>query len=89
MAIRIDIEDERGQVYGYWFIEQYIQNIRAQRLTATVLGYKNKATRGAGKQGWQRDVVIEGAAWAENMTMRAIEDAVMASPVFAGSVTTA
>lgn len=89
MAIKIDIEDTNGQIFGYWFVEQYIQNIRAQKLDVTVIGYKNKAARDNGKTGIQKQFTIEGAAWQKNMTIAEIEAAVMASPQFVGGITTA
>jgi hypothetical protein len=88
MAIRIDIEDVNGQTYGYWVIPIATQYYETKRLIVDVVGYKNKATKDAGKQGWARKFVIEGDAWNKNMTVNAIEAAVMALPEFNGAVTT-
>ncbi len=86
MAIKIDIEDTNGQIFGYWFIEEYTQSIRNSRLSVLVLGYKNKAARDTGKTGIEKRFTIEGSAWQKNMTVAEIEAAVMASPEFIGAV---
>lgn len=95
MAIKIDRTDERGQIYGYWIVEQYIQitpgpqNSNIGKLIATVIGYKNKAARDAGLMGWSNTYSITGAAWSQNMNMNQIEAYITTLPDFSGSVTTA
>ena len=89
MAIKIDVENQDGQVYGYWTIPIATQYYELNRLVVDVVGYKNRVTKEAGKTGWHKRVTIEGDAYQRNMTIAEIEAAVMASPEFTGSTTVA
>jgi hypothetical protein len=87
MAFKKDIDDANGQTYGYWYVPIAQQQYDNSRCVVDVIGYRSKAVKDAGKQGWARKFVIEGAAWQKNMSVAEIEAAIMALPEFVGAVT--
>lgn len=86
MAFKIDITDEFGQVTSHWVMAAVNHLLDAEKQIVTVIGYKNKAAKIAGKRGIVQMHNIEGAAYQRNMTMNEIEAAIMLMPPFAGAI---
>lgn len=88
MPIQIDVTDDSGQVYSHWRVNAVHHMVETKKYKIHVVGFKDRAAYNTNRRPKELFVFIEGVAYQRNMTLAEIEDAVLASPDFAGATKT-